>query len=1379
MCDENFYIERTGTEVVYDNDNRIISKDTSKLLSNFREHDAYVLLGEPGAGKTDSFKYEGKPSDCYYITARKFLNFDIQPGWYSKTLFIDGLDEVRVGSTNGLIPLDAIRNKLLAMGKPKFRISCREADWRSASDRKDFEEVSIDGKLTVIHLDELNEKGIKNFVKYKNKELNISDFIEWGYKHTLMPMLGNPQILKLIVSIISDGIYLDTKGEIYRAACKKMVFEMNDAHAEDQKSKKYTTEQLLQAAGKMFAHQLIAELDGYSLTQKKDSEYTPYYKNIFESDAELFEQSLKTNLFKQGQVDDIREPVHRSVAEYLAADYLSNLIENNGLPVRRFLALITTHDGGIVSSLRGLFAWFISLCPGQRYLLLERDPLGVVLYGDVSQFSTEQKKELFLLLYHEAEKHPGFRSENWLSSPFGALATKDMESVLRKLVETASREVADQAIVNCVVDAIEHGEVKSKLSDLLLAIVTDKTWMIEIRRTALRSLCFIEDSDKHLLVNLVDDIGAEKIEDSEDQLLGTLLTHLYPETIKAEKIFDYFHRPKKEHFLGKYNDFWSHKLLQKSNDTDISTLLDQLGKRKEIKEFLMHDYSFSSFISELLVNGITRFGEKISVKRLYGWLGVGLNKYESSILEPVRRNKKIATIQQWLSERPELYKDVIAEGTSRIIDNNEPWKHFYKITARLYGAIAPDDIGFWYLEQAQRAVHKKIADDYFRQAVWQINTPENDKKYTLDTIFSWVEKNPEYKLALQKMLVEDGKDYQERIDSAQEKIKRNLGQIKRKTDYINHVLKYKNEIKAGTAPPAIFHDIAHAYRKLFMDVKGETPHERVLSLLNNSEELTACAFEGLKKILFRDDLPSVKDIIKVSTTGKFFNISYAVLVGLEEINFENISEWRNVTDTQYEKAIAFYLTGYSDSVPSWFKTLLKFRAELVSEVFLQYVHASVRSGKENITGLYQSAYDEDWTEVAKKTVIALLNDYPLRTKNSQIYNVQYLLIAALRYADKKDLIELVNKKTSQVSMNMMQHSRWLATGLMLSPDKYEKPVNEFMKAGIIRVRAIASFLITKQGYDQWVPKYTLPVTTLVMLIRKLGSSFRPYTIKNESYRVTFEMDAAKMVSDFIHQLSDLNDEDISQQFESLINDPGLSEWCSRLKGKLYEYKKRRRDAEFIQPDLNSVVNTLANKEPANAADLMALVLDHLEALAVRIRKSDTNDYQQYWGSKSSKDGSRIPKIENECRDALLSDLRMQLNPLSINAEKEGYFADDNRSDIKITYLNNNRRIVLPVEIKKNSYREKKKDSHKNVWNAWKVQLMAQYAQDPDALGFGVYLVFWFGTGDVPLSPSGKKPTTAEEMKNTLQSMMTDEEKRLIGLCVIDCSLNSLKGVSIN
>jgi hypothetical protein len=67
----------------------------TRPLAEWRELDAYVLLAEPGAGKSRAFKHEGDEPGARYFSAQDFVTLVPRPDWFHKTLFIDGLDEVR------------------------------------------------------------------------------------------------------------------------------------------------------------------------------------------------------------------------------------------------------------------------------------------------------------------------------------------------------------------------------------------------------------------------------------------------------------------------------------------------------------------------------------------------------------------------------------------------------------------------------------------------------------------------------------------------------------------------------------------------------------------------------------------------------------------------------------------------------------------------------------------------------------------------------------------------------------------------------------------------------------------------------------------------------------------------------------------------------------------------------------------------------------------------------------------------------------------------------------------------------------------------------------------------------------------------------------
>ena len=130
----------------------------SLSLEDCRSIDAYVLLAGPGAGKTTTFIEEAElAEDGRYVTARDFLTFQSNPEWGGKTLFIDGLDEMRAGTADSRTPFDKIRSRLDELGKPRFRLSCRNADWFGAYDRDELKKVSPTGEISVLLLNPLSD----------------------------------------------------------------------------------------------------------------------------------------------------------------------------------------------------------------------------------------------------------------------------------------------------------------------------------------------------------------------------------------------------------------------------------------------------------------------------------------------------------------------------------------------------------------------------------------------------------------------------------------------------------------------------------------------------------------------------------------------------------------------------------------------------------------------------------------------------------------------------------------------------------------------------------------------------------------------------------------------------------------------------------------------------------------------------------------------------------------------------------------------------------------------------------------------------------------------------------------------------------------------
>ena len=225
----------------------------------------------------------------------------------------------------------------------------------------------------------------------------------------------------------------------------------------------------------------------------------------------------------------------------------------------------------------------------------------------------------------------------------------------------------------------------------------------------------------------------------------------------------------------------------------------------------------------------------------------------------------------------------------------------------------------------------------------------------------------------------------------------------------------------------------------------------------------------------------------------------------------------------------------------------------------------------------------------------------------------------------------------------------------------------------------------------------------------------------------------------------------------------LAHWRNELRGALHSQRIARRKATFRKLSATDVDRTLANLQPASAADLAALTLDHLRDIAGKIRNGNTDDYEQYWSYDEKNRKLVNPRPENDCRNVLLSDLQERLGRLGIDAQRESSRADNKRADILISYGGVNG-FNIPIEAKK--------DDNPDLWRAIHEQLVPKYVRDPGAGGHGIYLVFWFGGKGMKPPLDGAKLRSAAELETRLRQTLTPEESHRIQVCVIDCALPS-------
>jgi hypothetical protein len=87
--------------------------------------------------------------------------------------------------------------------------------------------------------------------------------------------------------------------------------------------------------------------------------------------------------------------------------------------------------------------------------------------------------------------------------------------------------------------------------------------------------------------------------------------------------------------------------------------------------------------------------------------------------------------------------------------------------------------------------------------------------------------------------------------------------------------------------------------------------------------------------------------------------------------------------------------------------------------------------------------------------------------------------------------------------------------------------------------------------------------------------------------------------------------------------------------------------------------------------------------------------------------------------------------------------------------------------------ELKRDYHAELWTAADQQLERFYAHDPEAKGFGIYGVLWFGDKrpfPMPKHPDGLElPKSAADLEQMLRDRIPAERRSRLAVVVIDVS----------
>jgi hypothetical protein len=560
--------------------------------------------------------------------------------------------------------------------------------------------------------------------------------------------------------------------------------------------------------------------------------------------------------------------------------------------------------------------------------------------------------------------------------------------------------------------------------------------------------------------------------------------------------------------------------------------------------------------------------------------------------------------------------------------------------------------------------------------------------------------------------------------------------------------------KLGKEPlhAGVLSDVAHAYQKHFLDIDGVTPQARIEDLLGTSGDATRAVLAALDATLERDDLPSVDEILKLDSRQRMHPIRPAVLLAAQRATQDDPDSYWQWPEQLRSKLVAFFLTEGMGDEPPWYKGLASNCPDIVAPILVRYASSRLRRvGRHTIAGVWALARDDGLQRLVELTLPDLLEHFPIRASEAARDILNQSLLPALPRLSATHAAEIVRQKLGEPKLDSGQRIAWLVSLLPFDASASSHLVDVVGRNP--RRIAMLGKALREQGtlgrtHHELAP---FAVQRLVALLAPVT----PYEPNWPGGIVDEPRQREETVKALLDNLGRNPTVEAAEALKALAAARTMGHWQRLVEYQVQAQRAVHREATFRALGPSDVARLLANGPPAQISDLAALVFDQIQTMEGRLRGDSSFQLRQFW------DKDNKPRPEDWCRDALANQLGLLLKSQKVDVQPESQAAAKKRVDLRATLITDSGvRLSLPIEAKK--------DNHRLVWTAWRDQLQWLYTTDPDAQGFGIYLVFWFDHESMP-SPEGVRPSSAEAFASQIRARMPESDRHRLLVYALDLS----------
>ena len=1279
-----------------------------------------IVLGEPGMGKTELLKAIGSEHGNAFCRATQLINRPRPETLVgnAERLVVDALDEVAAQSQGDAV--DLVLQKLGQLDYPPFVLSCRLAEWRSATASSAIAEQYESTPLEV-HLEPLTRDEQLRLLTELTGEAERARVLRDHFAAFGPEFLGNPQTLELIAALPAHSLP-STTVELFEQAIETLRKERNPV------KEPLPREAALNAAGAAFAG-LILSGNG-RIVDKPSGLIDPGDKALPLAEVEAFDhgdvrRAADTRLFAADRSEGLTY-AHRRV---VGARWLAECADTRAKR-RRLLEQFSSH-GLVPASLRGLHAW---LARDARLAdaVIDADPMGVVEYGDAEALTAAQAQRLFVALERLAAENPRFM--DWREYRAASLVTPPLMAEVERVVRDPNAEFGFRALL---LQQLKGAAIAENLRQLLRQIMLDETQPYGIRQPSAMALvsiggedwsdlleqlrCHAREDSLRLAHELLDDIGIETLSDK--QIVEIILARdglsLCPIGTEPER-----------NTVMAFSRLAKHVPVAR-----LDGLLDLFAAYAE--ELLPKHVGFeeNELIDLQYALALKRLENDDSVDPLRLWRWIKPFNEENSY-----RREQGKALAEWVkanaSVRQAIQRHVLLDEVNDKDVRQRAWP-LHRAPLNLYPT--QDEI-------VALLGSLDLADPRWRDVLDLGRTWGEEGRPLREAATRFAVGNPEdlewIKTKVERPVPEWERKQEERAR------KRDAERTAKHAEHRREFLAKIDEIRAGEYGPILAP--AQAYLKRFQDIGDDVPaHERVAEWLG--EEIAAAAHEGFEAFLqARPPHPRAAEIARSFAESKGWSAGHIIVAALAERvrtkkqPFEGLSSerlaaglfecWHRMIDDH---------AGLKELGPL-LEAELKRRGQWRRVVRL-YIEPQLRRRKQHVDRLYAIMRADDVGLSAD-----LAEDWLTRFADMSD-EAEVEMIDRLIRSNRRDALRALLADRQGKALEDERRRNWEAVALIVDFDAARARLGNAIEPELLwHLRA----RIGGRGYheDGDGSATFLSVEQIVWIIAKFRALWpctgRPGSVTTGD---TNPWDASDHIRALITRLgNDVSHEAVKAL--AALRDAAEDGYTWLLRTVAAEQRQKQADEGYTPPTLDQIKTVLDASPPASVADLRAIVVDELMELGRRLRGSSEDEVNLFWTDDDK------PRSENECRDRVVTLLRGHLLPLAIYPMDEADMPQGKRADI-VFYHN---ALWLPVEAKR--------QQHPDLWHAIEQQLERLYTGHWQAEGQGVFLVFWFGSmANVPARPDGRpKPTTSAELQAALDAHPAVKAAR-VQVVVLDLS----------